>query len=168
MAMFCGIDWAEDHHDIAVVDDTGALVARARIENSAAGLSALLAMLAECGDTPAGLVPVAIERPNGLLVGCLRGTRPVYPINPLAVSRYRDRHGVAGKKSSSRERSRLLSCWRSHTASCCARASTVMARASSESAGSGRCAAMSVRRMCASTSASPGSDFLPETPCRSR
>jgi len=99
MAMFCGIDWAEDHHDIAVVDDTGALVARARIENSAAGLSALLAMLAECGDTPAGLVPVAIERPNGLLVGCLRGTRPVYPINPLAVSRYRDRHGVAGKKS---------------------------------------------------------------------
>jgi hypothetical protein len=43
---------------------------------------------------------VAIETPRGLLVACLRATgRPVYPINPMAVARYRDRHSVAGKKS---------------------------------------------------------------------
>ena len=33
-------------------------------------------------------------------MACLRATgRPVYPINPMAVARYRDRHSVAGKKS---------------------------------------------------------------------
>ncbi len=100
MAVFCGIDWSEEYHDVAVVDDSGTLVVRGRVANSAAGLAELLGMLAPCGDAPGALVPVAIERPNGLLVSCLRGTgRPIYPINPLAVSRYRDRHGVSGKKS---------------------------------------------------------------------
>jgi hypothetical protein len=43
---------------------------------------------------------VAIETPRGLLVACLRATgRPVYPVNPMSVARYRDRHSVAGKKS---------------------------------------------------------------------
>ncbi|MDX6349925.1 MAG: hypothetical protein QOF84_4715 [Streptomyces sp.] len=44
--------------------------------------------------------PVAIEMSRGLLVACLRATkRPVYAINPMAASRYRDRHAVARKKS---------------------------------------------------------------------
>ena len=43
---------------------------------------------------------MAIETPRGLLTACLRATgRKVYPINPMAVSRYRDRHSVAGRKS---------------------------------------------------------------------
>ena len=43
---------------------------------------------------------MAIETPRGLLVACLRATgRQVYPINPMAVARYRDRHSIAGKKS---------------------------------------------------------------------
>ena len=43
---------------------------------------------------------MAIETPRGLLVACLRATgRPVYPINPMSVARYRDRHSVAGRKS---------------------------------------------------------------------
>ena len=43
---------------------------------------------------------MAIETPRGLLVACLRATgRTVYPINPMAVARYRDRHSVAGRKS---------------------------------------------------------------------
>ena len=38
-------------------------------------------------------IPVAIETPRGLLVAALRAAgRPVYPINPPAVARYRDRH----------------------------------------------------------------------------
>jgi transposase len=32
-------------------------------------------------------------------VACLRAGRPVYPGNPMAVARYRDRHSVAGRKS---------------------------------------------------------------------
>jgi len=100
MEVYCGIDWAEDHHDIALADRDGQLLARRRISDDAAGLAALLALLAEHGDTPDAPVPVAIETPRGLLVACLRATgRKVYPVNPMAVARYRDRHSVAGKKS---------------------------------------------------------------------
>jgi transposase len=98
--VFCGIDWAEDHHDIAVVDRDGQLLARRRISDDAAGLTALLELLAEHGDSPEDPVPVAIETPRGLLTACLRATgRKVYPINPMAVARYRDRHSIAGRKS---------------------------------------------------------------------
>jgi transposase len=100
MDVYCGIDWAEDHHDIALADRDGKLLARRRISDDAAGLAALLDLLAGHGDTPEDLIPVAIETPRGLLVACLRATgRPVYPVNPMAVARYRDRHSVAGKKS---------------------------------------------------------------------
>ena len=100
MNVSCGIDWAEDHHDIALADRDGTLLARRRISDDAAGLAQLLGLLAEHGDTPGDPVPVAIETPRGLLTACLRATgRPVYAINPMAVARYRDRHSVAGRKS---------------------------------------------------------------------
>jgi transposase len=100
MDVFCGIDWAEDHHDIALVDRDGKLLARRRISDDAAGLAQLLELLAGHGDTAEDPVPVAIETPRGLLTACLRATgRKVYPINPMAVARYRDRHSIAGRKS---------------------------------------------------------------------
>jgi transposase len=100
MDVFCGIDWAEDHHDIAVVDRDGQLLARLRISDDAAGLTALLGLLAGHGDSADDPVPVAIETPRGLLTACLRATgRQVYPVNPMAVARYRDRHSAAGRKS---------------------------------------------------------------------
>ena len=100
MEVFCGIDWAEKHHDVAIVDDRGQLVAKRRIGDNAAGLRSLLEMLAEHGDAAENLIPVAIETSRGLLVACLRATgRHVYAINPLAVSRYRERHTVARAKS---------------------------------------------------------------------
>ena len=100
MDVYCGIDWAEDHHDIALVDQDGQLLARRRISDDAAGLAVLLTLLAEHSGTPDDPIPVAIETPRGLLVACLRATgRQVYPINPMSVARYRDRHTVAGRKS---------------------------------------------------------------------
>jgi transposase len=100
MEVFCGIDWAENHHDIALAGRDGQLLARRRISDDAAGLAALLELLAEHGDSAEEPVPVAIETPRGLLTACLRATgRRVYPINPMAVSRYRDRHSIAGRKS---------------------------------------------------------------------
>jgi transposase len=98
--VFCGIDWAEGHHDIALVDRDGKLLAHQRVSDDAPGLARLLELLAGHGDTPDDPVPVAIETPRGLLVACLRATgRKVYPVNPMAVARYRDRHSVAGRKS---------------------------------------------------------------------
>ena len=74
MDVYCGIDWAEDHHDIALVNRDGQLLARRRISDDAAGLAGLLALLAELGDSPGDPIPVAIETPRGLLVACLRAT----------------------------------------------------------------------------------------------
>ena len=100
MDVYCGIDWAEDHHDIALVDDRSQVLARRRISDDAAGLAVLLGLLTEHGDSAGDPIPVAIETPRGLLTACLRATgRLVYPINPMAVARYRDRHSIAGRKS---------------------------------------------------------------------
>jgi transposase len=98
--VFCGIDWAEDHHDAALVDKEGKVVARLRAGDDAAGLRDLLGLLAEWGDSQDAPVPVAIETPRGLLVAALRATgRPVYAVNPMAAARYRDRVAVSGGKS---------------------------------------------------------------------
>jgi hypothetical protein len=98
--VFCGVDWAEDHHDVALVDGDGQLIAKRRITDDAAGFAELLGLFSDAGDTREQPIPVAIETGRGLLVACLRATeRPVYAINPMAVSRYRDRHSVARKKS---------------------------------------------------------------------
>lgn len=100
MNVFCGIDWAEGHHDIALVEQDGKLVGKPRINETVKGFAELTAMLAEAGDSEQAQSPVAIETPRGLLVAALRATgRPIYPINPLAVTRYRERTSVSGKKS---------------------------------------------------------------------
>ena len=100
MAVYCGIDWAEGHHDIALVDSDGVLVGKRRINETVDGVAELSAMLAAAGDSAQAPIPVAIETPRGLLVAVLRASgRPIYPINPMAVARYRERTSVSGKKS---------------------------------------------------------------------
>jgi transposase len=100
LSVSCGIDWAEDHHEVALVDADKALVAKRRISDDAAGFGLLLQLLVDAADHAEDPIPVAIETTRDLLVACLRATgREVYAINPKAVDRYRDRHWVAGKKS---------------------------------------------------------------------
>jgi transposase len=100
LGLYCGIDWATNHHEVAVVDDNGDVVARGRVGNDAAGFAQLLTLLAEAGDTAGDPIPVGIETDHGLWVAALRETgRVIYPINPLAASRYRTRHAVSGAKS---------------------------------------------------------------------
>jgi len=98
--LYRGIDWATAHHDVAVVDADGRVVTRRRVGNDAAGFAQLLTLLAEAGDTPEHPIPVGIETDHGLWVAALRATgRVIYPINPLAASRYRARYAVSGAKS---------------------------------------------------------------------
>ncbi|GAA0270180.1 IS110-like element IS117 family transposase [Actinomadura nitritigenes] len=100
MKITCGIDWAENHHDVVLVDQNGTLVAKRRIAETVDGFNELLTMLAEAGDGAGESIPVAIETPRGLLVAALRATgRKVYSINPMAVARYRERYSFSGKKS---------------------------------------------------------------------
>ncbi len=100
MSLYCGIDWAADHHDVAVVDDNGSVVARGRVGNDAAGFAQLLTLLAQAGDTAESPILVRIETDRGLWVAALRAAgRAIYLINPLAASRYRARYAVSGAKS---------------------------------------------------------------------
>ena len=41
MGITCGIDWAEIHHDIALADETGRIIDRARIDTGAGGFNLL-------------------------------------------------------------------------------------------------------------------------------
>ncbi|MDO3016223.1 IS110 family RNA-guided transposase [Mycobacteroides abscessus] len=98
--MFCGIDWGESRHDVAIIDQSGNVLGRAKITDDAAGFTELLTLLAEAGDCEDKQIPVAIEKDHGLLVSALRSTgRAIFPLNPLAASRYRARHQVSGAKS---------------------------------------------------------------------
>ncbi|MET8099438.1 IS110 family transposase [Streptomyces sp. NPDC005236] len=98
--IYCGIDWAERTHDVALVNDSGELLAKRHVTDDAAGYRLLLDLLIEYGDTEEKPIPVAIETSRGLLVAVLRtGKRKVFAINPMAAARYRDRHSVSRKKS---------------------------------------------------------------------
>lgn len=97
--LFVGLDWAEDHHDVAVMDEGGQVVTARRVVEGLAGLTALHELLAAHGEDPAEVV-VGTETDRGLFVGALVAAGyQVYAVNPLAVSRYRDRHTVSGAKS---------------------------------------------------------------------
>jgi transposase len=100
MPMWCGIDWAEKHHDVAIIDEAGVVRARLRIDDDPGGFTRLLAMLAEHRPDQNTPIPVAIETAKGLLVANLLAAGvPVFAINPLSVSRYRDRHSPSRAKS---------------------------------------------------------------------
>ena len=97
--IFVGIDWAEAHHDICVLDTEGTVLATRRIPEGLEGVARLHAMLGEHAER-SDEVMVGIETDRGLLVGALvaAGYR-VYAINPLAASRYRERHTTSRAKS---------------------------------------------------------------------
>jgi transposase len=97
--ILCGIDWASDHHDVALIDPAGTRLARRRISDDAAGLGELVSLFAAQGGGP-GTVKIAIETERGLLVASLRAAGyEIYPVNPKSVDRYRDRHHLARGKS---------------------------------------------------------------------
>ena len=97
--IFVGNDWAEDHHDIEVMDDAGVTLARRRLPEGVVGVGMLHALIAEHAEDPAQVV-VGIETDRGLWVASLVAAGyVVFAVNPLAVSRYRDRHATSGAKS---------------------------------------------------------------------
>ncbi|BFO18378.1 hypothetical protein SHKM778_47660 [Streptomyces sp. KM77-8] len=57
-SVFCGIDWATDHRDIALLDEAGTLLDKLRIDDTPDGLSQLLQLLAQHGDGPENPIPI--------------------------------------------------------------------------------------------------------------
>jgi transposase len=102
--LFVGDDWAEDHHDVELMDASGRRLAKARLPEGVAGIARLHAMIgAQLGDDvedAVGLVKVGIETDRGLWVQALVAAGyEVFGVNPLQAARYRERLGVSGAKS---------------------------------------------------------------------
>jgi len=100
--LFVGDDWAEDHHDIEVMDEAGKVLARKRLPEGVAGIAQLHGLVgAYLGEDADGAeVTVGIETDRGPWVTALLASGYlVFPVNPLQASRYRERHGVSGAKS---------------------------------------------------------------------
>jgi len=97
--IFVGIDWAEAHHDICVLDREGEVLATCRIPEGLEGVARLHVLLGEHAGRPEEVV-IGIETDRGLLVTALLGAGyAVYAINPLSASRYRERHTTSRAKS---------------------------------------------------------------------
>ena len=99
MRIFVGDDWAEDHHDVHLMNDNGERLGARRLPEGLEGIRGFHELVAAYVDDPSEVI-VGIETDRGLWVSALVGAGyQVYAINPLSVARYRERHNVAGAKS---------------------------------------------------------------------
>jgi transposase len=93
-----GLDWGGTSHAVCVIDATGQVVARVKVDHDAKGLANMLARLKRVA--PATELPIAIERPSGLIVDALVAAgHPVVPIHPNILKACRPRYRAAGGKS---------------------------------------------------------------------
>jgi len=110
VTLFVGDDWAEDHHDVEILDEAGTRLGRARLPEGMSGMTRLHEMIAEHLDEDAvdtatgmlcvGVVVVGIETDRGPWVAALVAAGyQVFAINPMSVARYRERHATSGAKS---------------------------------------------------------------------
>jgi transposase len=100
MRLFAGDDWAEDHHDIEVMDEAGKVLARRRLPEGAAGMAQLHELVGAHLPGEDAEVVVGIETDRGPWVAALIAAGyTVFPVNPLQASRFRERHQVSGAKS---------------------------------------------------------------------
>jgi transposase len=100
--LFVGDDWAEDHHDVEIQDESGHRLAKARLSEGVAGMARLHALVGEHldADADSGQVAVGIETDRGPWVHALvaAGYR-VFAVNPLQAARFRQRRSMSGAKS---------------------------------------------------------------------
>jgi transposase len=105
MRVFVGDDWAEDHHDVELMDAAGRVLARKRLPEGVAGMARLHELIAGHAVDPGERgedadVVIGIETDRGPWVAALVAAGyTVHAVNPLQASRYRERRGVSGAKS---------------------------------------------------------------------
>jgi transposase len=99
LSHYCGFDWARKaHHVCVVVDKAGAVVLELSFADDAEGWDSFGKKLSQVAEIASA--GVAIETSCGPEVErLLEMGLAVYPMNPKAASRYRDRKSVSGAKS---------------------------------------------------------------------
>ncbi len=132
--LFVGDDWAEDHHDVYLMNEAGVRLASRRLPEGLAGIGRLHELIAEHAQDPSQVV-VGIETDRGLWVDALTAAGyQVFAVNPLAAARYHvsgaksdasdarlladlvrtDRHTIA-RSPATAARPRRSGCWPGHT-----------------------------------------------------
>jgi transposase len=107
--LFVGDDWAEEHHDVEIVNDSGRRLVQKRLPEGVEGISRLHDLIARCmpkdwadlePGQAAALVKIGIETERGPWVAALVAAGyEVFAINPMSTARYRERHSTSGAKS---------------------------------------------------------------------
>lgn len=98
MKFFVGLDWASEEHAVCVIDNEARVVWRGKFRHTADGLAELRRGLERIA--PAAALPVAIERPSGLLVDTLLDAGfPVVPVHPNILKASRPRYSAAQGKT---------------------------------------------------------------------
>lgn len=93
---YAGLDWAETHHDVDVLEETGKRVGARRFSHSPQGLNELKQFLLSFVTRPEELACI-VETSHGLLIAFLLSAGiPVYPVNPKLANQLRN---VAGAKT---------------------------------------------------------------------
>src|SRR5438270_1660551 len=92
---FAALDWAKHHHDVIVVDRIGAIVADFQFPHTAEGWTQFEQQMQKFGKCP-----ICLETSSGPAVDqLLQRDYVVYPINPKAAQRYRERKNPSGNKT---------------------------------------------------------------------
>lgn len=89
---FAGIDWADTHHDVVVIDQAAKRLATHRFAHTASGIADLITFLKSIGDVAAHPEHLAciIETTHGVLItALLEAALPVYPVNPATLQHSR-------------------------------------------------------------------------------
>jgi len=91
---YVGLDWADTHHDVEVLDEAGKRVGVRRFAHSHDGLHELQAFLLGIAASPEDLACI-VETNHGLLITfLLEAGIPVYPVNPKTANQLRKAAGA--------------------------------------------------------------------------
>jgi transposase len=91
---YVGLDWADTHHDVVMLDEAGSRVGERRFAHSPQGLNDLKQYLLSIA-TSSEQVACIVETNHGLLIAfLLEAGFPVYPVNPKTTNQLRKAAGA--------------------------------------------------------------------------
>lgn len=99
LAAYIGLDWADQHHDVALLEAGSRSIERRRVDHTPEALSAWIAELRRrFGRRPVG---ICLELSRGPLIYALLQYADflvLYPVNPKSLKRFRETFAPGGSK----------------------------------------------------------------------